>query len=401
MKRSLLLTHDFPPVVGGIAVVFHHLWKYFPQERMLVLTPHSDGDCEFDRSSPVRPIRCYPSRKGAAGKIGAMIAMFFVTVYLVLFRQVREVHAGQLVSCGPTGYLFQSVFGIPCFLWLYGGESRTNYSASPLKQRIAEFLITRCRLLVTNSPTTTREFLDFGIPPGRIIEIVPAVDSGRFSPGPPSERYIRRYNLEGKKILVTVGRLVERKGHDLVLKAMSLMKDYPDLHYCIAGAGPYRGRLEELAEELGVSDRVTFLGLVDENDLPDCYRLGDIFVMPNRTIPGKADSIEGFGMTFIEAGACGRPVIGGRSGGAFDAVEDGVTGYLIDPEKPDDLAEKITYLLDNPDVCREMGRRGRERAIKSFSWKQRAVQLAERLTVRPVTIRDMTEYPAEHLAFDR
>ena len=266
-----------------------------------------------------------------------------------------------------------------------------NYSNSPLRQRIAEFLIRRCTYLVTNSPTTTREFIDFGISPERIIEIMPAVDTDRFTPGPRPEHFIRRYNLEGKKILVTVGRLVERKGHDLVLKAMSLLKKYHGLHYCIVGTGPYHERLVELAEELGVADRVTFFGRINESDLPDCYRLSDIFVMPNRTIPGRVDSIEGFGMTFIEAGACGRPVIGGLSGGAVDAVEDGVTGYLIDPEKPRDLAEKIVYLFDHPDVCNEMGHRARERAIQSFAWKHRAVQLAERLTVGPVTLRSQTD----------
>ncbi|MFC1608195.1 glycosyltransferase family 4 protein [Candidatus Latescibacterota bacterium] len=382
MKKSLLLTSDFPPVIGGIGNVFYHMWKYYPQDRMLVMTPHFDGDREFDKNALVQPIRFYPKRKGIISKFLAMTVMSKLAVFYVLFRSVREIHAGQLLTCGPVGYFLQRVFGMPCFLWLYGGEAGSNYTDSPLKRRLASFLLRRCTWLVTNSPTTTREFIDFGISRDRIIEIIPAVDTELFTPGPKPEHLLKKYDLEGKKLLVTVGRLVERKGHDLVLRTLSMMKSHPDLHYVIAGSGPDLERLESLALELGVDERVTFLGRVDESELADCYRLSDIFVMPNRMIAGRPDSIEGFGMTFIEANACGRPVIGGRSGGALDAVEDGVTGYLIDPEVSSDLEEKIVYLLDNPNIAKEMGRRGRERAAMDYTWEKRAGQLSRYLSIK-------------------
>ena len=389
MKKSLLLTSDFPPVIGGIGNVFYHMWKYYPQDSMLVMTPHVDGDREFDTTTLVRPIRFYPKRKGVFSKFAAMTVMSKLAGFFVLFRSVREIHAGQLLTCGPVGYFLQRVFGLPCFLWLYGGEAGSNYTGSPFKRYLASFLLKRCTWLVTNSPTTTREFIDFGISRDRIIEIIPAVDTEQFTPGPKPERLLKKHGLEGKKLLVTVGRLVERKGHDLVLRTLSIMKNHPELHYVIAGSGPDRERLESLAQELGVDERVTFLGRVDESELADCYRLSDIFVMPNRMIAGRPDSIEGFGMTFIEAGACERPVIGGRSGGALDAVEDGVTGYLIDPEKPRALEEKIVYLLDNPVIAKEMGKRGRERAVRDFTWKKRAGQLMEFISIPDVKVCDI------------
>ena len=157
----------------------------------------------------------------------------------------------------------------------------------------------------------------------------------------------------------------------------------------IVGTGPDHERLELLTEELGITRTVTFTGRVDDGEIPDYYRLGDIFVMPNRTIAGMPDSIEGFGMTFIEAGACERPVIGGKSGGAVDAVEDGVTGYLIDPENYGELSEKIRYLFAHPEICAEMGRKGRERVINHFTWKSRAGKLAERLSIQPIVLRDV------------
>ncbi len=185
---------------------------------------------------------------------------------------------------------------------------------------------------------------------------------------------------------MTVARLVKRKGHDLVLKAMNLLKERENLHYVIAGAGNDRERLESLVTDLGLDDKVTFAGKVEDHELPDYYRLGDVFVMPNREVFEETGSLEGFGISFIEAGACGRPVIAGRSGGAVNAVMDGVTGYLIDSENPRECADKITYLLDHPEVRTEMGRKGRERVEKNFSWKQRAETLSKYLTVSKITV---------------
>jgi phosphatidylinositol alpha-1,6-mannosyltransferase len=172
-----------------------------------------------------------------------------------------------------------------------------------------------------------------------------------------------------------------RKGHDLVLGALSLLEDIPSLHYVIVGSGEDRGRLEAIIEEKGLRGRVTFAGRVDDNDLPDYYRLCDIYVMPNREVLDSTDSVEGFGISFIEANACGKPSIGGRSGGAAAAVEDGVTGYLVDPEDPRELAEKIRHLIEHPETASEMGEAGRQRVVEHFSWEDRARALAERLSV--------------------
>jgi len=386
MKRSLLLTNDFLPVISGISTVFYHIWKYFPGDRMFVLTPDVKGAFEFDRTAAFKPVRFRPNRESLFGKAGSMCSMFLWTAYYVLFRNVREIHAGQVLTSGPIGYFFQKIFRIPCFLWVYSGESTSAYSTSRLYKWVAAQMIRRCRCLVTNSPATTAEFINFGVSRDRIIEIIPAVDSEYFLPGPKPVEYVRKYNLEDKAVVVTVARLVKRKGHDLVLKAMNLLKARENLHYVIVGAGNDRERLESLVTEYGLKDKVTFAGKVEDHELPDYYRLGDVFVMPNREVFEETGSLEGFGISFIEAGACGRPVIAGRSGGAVNAVEDGVTGCLIDSENPQECADTITYLLDHPEIRTEMGRKGRERVVKYYSWKQRAETLAKYLTVASVTV---------------
>lgn len=387
MNRSLLLTHDFPPVPGGISTMFSHLWKYFPPDRMLVLTPRVKGDREADRQAAFHPLRYRTFLSGKARKVCGMVLMAVRTALLVIFRGVREIHAGQILSCGPIGFVFQKLLGIPCFLWLYGGETTAAYKRHPAEERLVAALIRGCRFLVTNSPATTREFLEFGIPAGRIIEIIPAVDTDVFRPGPRPAYLEAKHGLDGKYVLLTVARLTPRKGHDLVLRALALMRDRADIRYVMVGSGEDRARLERVTADLGIADKVIFAGWADARELPDYYRLADIYVMPNREVPEVTDSLEGFGISFIEAAACGKPAIGGRSGGAFDAVVDGETGFLVNPDDPAELAGKIRFLLDNPEVREDMGKMGRVRVLRGFLWRQRAERLAASLTVSPVPLR--------------
>ncbi len=376
MKRSLLLTHDFPPVISGIATVFYNIWQYYSRDRCIVLTRRVERFEAFDRSAAFHPIRIRVPKIGKPGKIITFFLMASWTTYYVLLRNVREIHAGQILSCGPIGYLFQKICGIPCFLWVYGGETTAVYRRSKWEEKLVNTLLRECTYLVTNSPVVTREFVDYGISEERIIEIVPAVDADIFTPGPPPEHLIEKLGLEGKQVLLTVARLTRRKGHDLVLKAMDILRNRDALHYVIVGLGEDRERLEGIVGTLGLTGSVTFAGRVEDSELPDYYRLCDIYVMPNREVLESTDSIEGFGISFIEANACEKPAIGGRSGGTDAAVVDGVTGYLINPENPEELAEKMCFLLNNPDVSAEMGRAGRERVLREFFWKTRAQTLA-------------------------
>ncbi|MBT4482199.1 MAG: glycosyltransferase family 4 protein [Candidatus Latescibacteria bacterium] len=381
MTRSLLMTNDFPPVISGISTLFYNVWKYYSPERMLVLTPRTKDSETFDRAAAFRPVRFRTFAGGKIGKLVSFVLMTFWCTWCVIFRNVREIHTGQILSSGLIGFMFQKLFGIPCFLWVYGGETTKAYRRSLLEEKIIGTLLRECTFLVTISPVVTEEFLEYGIPEERIIEIIPAVDAETFTPGPRPANLVEKLGLEDKQVLLTVSRLTERKGHDLVLKALDILRNHDKLHYVIVGIGEDRERLEGIITKSGLSGRVTFTGRIDDSELPDYYRLCDIYVMPNREVLGSTDSIEGFGISFIEANACEKPVIAGRSGGTSAAVEDGVSGYRVDPENPEELAEKIRHLLDNPDKSADMGRRSRERVLNEFSWEDSARKLAESFSV--------------------
>jgi phosphatidylinositol alpha-1,6-mannosyltransferase len=163
--------------------------------------------------------------------------------------------------------------------------------------------------------------------------------------------------------------VVERKGHDVVLRAVARLRHtIPRLTYVIAGDGPHAAVLKRLASELGVGDCVRFLGRIQAEDLPGLYAASDVFVMPSRLRDSDND-VEGFGIVYVEASACERPVIGGRSGGVEDAIVDGKTGLLVDPLDVEALAASIERLWRYPELRATLGQAGRHRAMSELTWR--------------------------------
>jgi phosphatidylinositol alpha-1,6-mannosyltransferase len=175
------------------------------------------------------------------------------------------------------------------------------------------------------------------------------------------------------RTLLTVARLVERKGIDTVIKALpELCLHYADLHYFIVGQGPDRKRLEALARSNGVADRCHFLGAVSHQELPGVYMAGDIFVMPARA---AGPSVEGFGLAFCEASASSRPVIGTNSGGIPDAVKHGETGLLVPPDDPQAFGDAVARLLTEPAYAEQLGAQGRRYIEQNGTWEHAATRL--------------------------
>ncbi|GJM40459.1 MAG: glycoside hydrolase [Ardenticatenaceae bacterium] len=196
--------------------------------------------------------------------------------------------------------------------------------------------------------------------------IYPGTDPSRFWPAEKP----RSKSLN----LLTVCRLVPRKGIDTTLKALAIIRNtYPHLHYFIGGMGPDLPRLQQLVSQLNLEDMVTFLGFVAEDQLPITYQKADIFVMPTRERPSQG-SIEGFGIVYLEASATGLPVIASPSGGAAEAVQDGKTGLLVPPNDPEALAKALSKLLEDEALRNEFGRNGRSWVETSMNWDRAGEQ---------------------------
>src|SRR5712692_517426 len=196
---------------------------------------------------------------------------------------------------------------------------------------------------------------------------------GNFSQNDAS-RIRARHKLVGRRVILTGGRLVERKGHDRVIQALSrVVLDVPDAVHLVVGRGPEEDRLRALARANRVEDRVVFCGFVPETELMAYYQAADVFAMPNREVEGDT---EGFGIVFVEAGACGKPVIGGRSGGAVEVIRDGVTGFLVNPLGVEEITRTLTALLQDRDLARRMGQAGRARGEQYYTYQEVAGKIA-------------------------
>jgi phosphatidylinositol alpha-1,6-mannosyltransferase len=215
------------------------------------------------------------------------------------------------------------------------------------------------------------------VPEGVPVSVMyPGADTEAFRPDLPVEDLRERHGLGNRRVVVCVSRLVARKGQDVLIRGMaSIRRRVPDATLVVVGGGPYRGPLERMAEELAPPGSVVFTGQVSEEDLPRYYRLGDVFAMPCRDRLGGFE-VEGWGNVFIEAAACGRPVVVGDSGGAREALVDGETGILVRGSRVREVADAIAGLLADPARAEAMGRAGRARVERDHTWPRAAAELA-------------------------
>ncbi len=212
-----------------------------------------------------------------------------------------------------------------------------------------------------------------------MVQLPPGVDEKTFHPGSGGDEIRARLGLSDRPVVVCVSRLVPRKGQDTLIEAMPrILAAVPDAVLLVVGGGPYEGDLHALAASTGVADSVVFTGAVPWSELPAHYGAGDVFAMPCRTRRGGLD-VEGLGIVYLEASATGLPVVAGDSGGAPDAVLDGETGWVVRGGAPEDAADRIVALLQDPALRRRMGERGRAWVEERWRWDLLADRLRELL----------------------
>lgn len=203
----------------------------------------------------------------------------------------------------------------------------------------------------------------------KLVHLPPGVDLNRFTPGAKSVDLQKKWGLENAPVIVSIGRLVARKGSDQLIKAMpEVLKQFPKSKLLLVGTGNYQKRLERLVRNLNVQDSVIFTGRVDHKLLPGYFRLGDIFAAPCRSRYGGLE-VEGLGIVYLEASACGVPVIAGKSGGAPDAVLDGKTGLLVNGRDHREVGAALIKLLSDQPLRQKMGEDGRVWMEQLWSWE--------------------------------
>jgi phosphatidylinositol alpha-1,6-mannosyltransferase len=213
----------------------------------------------------------------------------------------------------------------------------------------------------------------------RMARLSPGVDVDLFTPSADGAEVRRRHGLGSAPVVVCVSRLVARKGQDVLVEGWPRVLDrHPEARLVLVGGGPLEAQLRRAISARGLAGSVVLTGPVPPAELPAHYAAGDVFAMPCRTRRAGLD-VEGLGMVFLEAAACGRPVVAGTSGGAPEAVDDGVTGHVVDPEDPAAVADAVSGLLDDPAGARAMGAAGRAWVERQWSWTTIARTFADLL----------------------
>ncbi len=389
--KVLLVVNNFPPVRGGSAVVYDNLARH-AAGRIMVLAPRINytdglpliGWREHDREAPfpirrldllrtvIEPPRAWFGKLGfRLNDVVIRLRLAATVLYLIARQGVAAVCLGELLASGWLVDLLRLIPGVTTLVYVHGEEITTADPYDPGHRRRRRALLGVDHIVVVSRFTlgVVRALLGEGSP-AQISLIENGVDTARFHPAPKRADLLQLYRLEGTFVFVSVCRLLEKKGIDQAIRALAeIARERPEIRLLVVGQGPYRARLEEIAAESGVADKVIFTGLVPEDDLVDHYCLGDVFVMPNRALPDG--DTEGFGLVFLEANSCGLPVIAGRDGGSTDAVADGVNGLVVDGRSVAAVAHAMARLHDDP-VLREAIRRQGLATAAAADWREKS-----------------------------
>ena len=363
----LLVSPYYSPGVGGSSRLLQDVIDHLHGQghRVEVLTYGLDPSrnfLEFDKKQPYSIHRVFPQRLPG----GSSLAMLSRLLLLAHARRYDVILSGVAF---PSAILVSIIHRLTRIAYaVYAmSEDVTCVEGSKTKRFLLTAALRKSRRNMVISRFTQSKVEELGVKPERVSLIPPGIDAEPYLHISPEEvkTLQRRYGLEGKRVILTVGRLAARKGHDMIVRALpQLMGEVPNLCYLVVGKGD-PSELKELAASNGVADRLTIVDYVADADLPALYHLCDIYAMVSRWDPVTKE-VEGFGIVYLEAAACGKPCVAGSAGGSGDAVQDGVTGFVVEPTDVGEITEALRSLLVSPRKAVAMGKAGRARVLKDF-----------------------------------
>ena len=362
----LCITNDFGPRAGGIETFIIGLIERMPKNSVIVYTSSQKDSEPFDRAWSenygVEVIRDKSTILLPSFRVGRAVrriarerqitrAFFGAAAPLALLAQgLRRAGVTRIVSLTHGHEVWWAK------LWPFSfaihrigaGTDHLTYLGNYTKSEISRALSQSAQ--------------------DAMVRIAPGIDTNHFAPQSNSAALRDELGLTHKKVIVSVGRLVHRKGQDTLIEALpEILMHIPDAHLLFIGEGPYKDYLVKRAAELQLSHAVTFIGRIQYADLPRYICVGDIFAMPSRSRLAGLE-VEGLGIVYLEASACGLAVIGGKSGGAPDAVLEAETGFSVDGTSPHEVADAAITLLQDPVLASGMGSRGRQWIIDEWQW---------------------------------
>jgi len=366
VRRTLVVTNDFPPRQGGIQSFVHELAVRQPAGSVVVYASDHPGSARFDAAQP------FPVLRHPTGLLLPTPAARTRAVAALREFGCRAVWFGAAAPLGLLAPALRAAGAERIVALTHGHEA--GWAVLPGGRSALRRIGAGCDT-VTYLGEYFRLRLARVIDPSRLVQLTPGVDVETFRPDVDGSGVRARHGLTGRPVVVCVSRLVPRKGQDTLIRAWpAVLAAVPDAALLLVGGGDYGRQLSALARSLGVAGSVVLTGGVAHRELPAHYAAGDVFAMPCRTRRRGLD-IEGLGIVFLEASATGLPVLVGDSGGAPDAVRDGETGYVVDGRDVPALAERIVALLRDPPLRARLGAAGRAWVEAEWRWDVLAARL--------------------------
>lgn len=361
--KTLLATIDYWPAYGGVANYYGNLVLRWPEQGGLSVLDNSKKDLVDEGRSFVK---WWPAVKTIRRLLKA--------------NSFDHLIVGQVLPLGTVVYYLQKFYRFEYSVVLHGMDFAYAIKQSSKKELTRKILMKAKRIICANTYVSKLviEFLGKEHE-SKIFVVSPGIEPNTYQI-PDDEKITalkKQYDLEGKFVLLSLGRLVKRKGVDQTILALARLSDrWPKLAFIVAGAGPDELYLKSYADSLNTnfSKVIKFVGPVNDEEKWQFLHLSNALIMPARE---EAGDFEGFGIVYVEAGMASKPVIAGASGGVGDAVVNEVNGILVNPIKSDEIASAIELLIDNPQVGENLGQAGRERALQMFQWEKLADKFYE------------------------
>jgi len=381
---TLVLTEHFLPTQGGSITWLVQTYSRYNPAEVLFVAGRCVGDQEIDQTLPFKvkriPMTMADWDPTRPASLRSYVQMLRDLRKICHCHQVRQIHCAKVLPEGFVAWGNWYLTSTPYVLYAHGEEILISMTSHKLRWLVPR-IYNGAAAIIANSSHAKSLLENIGVQLRKVYVVHPGVDARSFQVSQEAILAVRqRYKLGNSPTLLTMGRLQRRKGQDMVIKALPrIIQKIPTVKYLIVGTGEEYSALQKLVQKVGVTNHVIFVGQVSDEERAVYYATCDVFVMPNRQID---EDIEGFGIVFLEAGAAGKPVIGGKSGGTGEAIKEGVTGLRVDGTDVEEIATAALALLSDPSKSYTMGENGRRRVKEEFSWEtvvRRTYEVAARV----------------------
>lgn len=363
----LCITNDFGPRAGGIETFVIGLIERMPRGSVVIYTSQQGDTTEYDqrwlKDYGVEVIRDKSNILLPTLRVGRKARSILSS------REIQNVFFGAAAPLGLLSHGLRRAGATRIVALTHGHEVwwAKLWPFTIAIRRIGKgvdvltYLGNFTKNAISRSLTSSAQ--------SSMVRIAPGIDTSHFAPVEDAHHLKEELDLAGKRVIVSVGRLVHRKGQDTLVEALpAILQEFPDAHLLFVGVGPHLEYIHKRAIQLGVLGSISFVGRVQYGELPRFISVGEIFAMPSRSRLAGLE-VEGLGIVYLEASACGLPVVGGLSGGAPDALLEGETGFAVDGLNPEEVSNAVLKLLRQPELAAKMGQRGREWVIQEWEWR--------------------------------